>query len=241
MIEVIINKMDLQHFAEFKQTLPEGFSAIEANSGSADFSFKDQQVKFTWLRLPREPKITVSYKIQVSEHAKGKFKLPGQFIYIYKNQRGIAGLENDIIHVFPKGQGFISKSGQNVQNLSFPPNDPKKIQCLRLKPVYSQEDNTFLVKLLVSTGSLTGASRIEEILPDKYTATAIETGGANFTFDNNKAIFTWKKKPSKKNFEIIYRVSSVNRHTSGIFISGNFYYFSDGKAVSQPVYDFEQQ
>jgi hypothetical protein len=105
-VEITINKLDLQHFAEFRQKLPNGFIAKGKQMGESDFSFKEQTVKFTWLRLPREQQIIISYEVQLNENIKGQFSLPGQFTYIYKNQRGTADLQDYKINVFTKGDSF---------------------------------------------------------------------------------------------------------------------------------------
>ena len=104
-VEITINKMDLKHFAEFSQKLPKGFTAIEKNSQSADFHFRKQFVKLVWLRLPRQAKFTVSYDIIVDTSIKGVYKLPGQFIYIYNNQRGNVYLNDLEITIKPTTKG----------------------------------------------------------------------------------------------------------------------------------------
>ncbi|RLD65518.1 MAG: hypothetical protein DRI95_08510 [Bacteroidetes bacterium] len=104
-IEITINKMDLKHFAEFSQKLPKGFTAIKKNSQSADFYFHKQFVKLVWLRLPRQAKFTVSYDIIVNASVKGVYKLPGQFTYIYNNQRGNVYLNDLEITVQPSAEG----------------------------------------------------------------------------------------------------------------------------------------
>jgi len=103
-IEITINKLDLQHFAEYKQVLPAGFVPKVKKSGGADYSFKNNTVKYTWLRLPPEQKVTVSYEVQINENIKGKYTLPGQFVYFYKNQRGNATINENMIQVFSKGE-----------------------------------------------------------------------------------------------------------------------------------------
>jgi hypothetical protein len=240
-IEITINKLDLQHFADFKQKLPEGFLAMERQSGGADFNFSNQVVKFTWLRLPRVPTITLSYDVIVKENVKGQFTLPGQFTYIYKNQRGTAILNDDKINVYPKGVAFSDNSQIQAGNLSFPPKDPRIVQCLRLKPTYSQRDNAMIVKLLVSSGSIPSAAKIEEIIPAGYFPGLIDSKNATFTFENNKVEFIWKKMPDQKNFEISYKLVPLKANTPIPVISGRLLYFSQGKDYPVPIYEIEPE
>ena len=234
-IEIVINKLDLQHFAEFKQNLPEGFTAIEKQSGSANFSFKNQVVKFTWVRLPRTPIITLTYDVLVRENIQGLQTLSGEFTYIYKNERGTAELTNDKLNVVPK-TGRTSNLNSGVSgSLTFPPNDPKRVQCLRVKPQYIDRQNAYFVKLLVSFGNVQDNVRIEENLPYGYSAGPLDGKGATFLSENNKAEFIWKKLPDQKNIEISYKLIPVTSNRIEPALSGNLIYFIDGRQLVVPV------
>jgi len=233
-IEITVNKLDLQHFAELKQKLPKGFRAIEDQSGAADFSFRDQIVKFTWLRLPRSPQLTISYDIVVGIGLKGEFNLPTQFTYIYKNQRGTTNLKDDRIRVYAPGEVFSytpreeNNNNINKNGISFPPKNPLLVQCLRIKPAFANGQKNLIVKLLVSRGTIQSAARIEENIPFGYSASLIDSKGATFSFDNNKVEFIWKKMPRNKNFEISYRLSPVSVNVQSPNITGEFAYFNGG-------------
>ncbi len=242
-VEITVNKLDLQHFAELKQKLPKGFRALEGQSGAADFSFNKQMLKFTWLRLPRAAKITVSYDILVDRNLKGEFSLPTQFTYIYKNQRGTTNLKDDRIRVYAPGEVFSYTPRKEINNnnninntgISFPPKNPNLIQCLRIKPNFSKEQNGLMVKLLVSRGAIQSAARIEESIPAGYSANLIDSKGATFSFDNNKVEFIWKRMPKEKNFEISYKLSAVSVNVQPPNITGEFAYFNGGSLQSTAV------
>lgn len=239
-LEIIVNKLDLQHFAELKQKLPEGFRAIEKQSGSAQFSFKDQMVKFTWVRFPRTPQFTISYDVVVDSNVKGNFSLPAQLTYIYKNQRGTVSLENDKIKVFAKGEVITNTPTVENNGFYYPPKNTTQIQCLRIKPFYSKESKGFVVKLLVSRGNIQSAAKIEEKIPNGYTAQLIEGKTATFTFENNKAEFIWKKMPADKNFEISYKISPNKVNPDLPVISGNFNYLIGGSFQTTAIKEVEQ-
>lgn len=240
-IEITVNKLDLQHFAELKQKLPNGFKAIEKQSGDAQFSFKDQTVKFTWVRLPRAPQFTLSYDVVVDATIKGNFSLPAQFTYIYKNQRGTATLDNDKIKVYAKGETFINNQNVVGNELSYPPKNTSLVQCLRIKPYYSKESKGFIVKLLVSRGNIQSAAKIEEKIPVGYNAQLVEGKTATFTFENNKVEFIWKKMPAEKNFEITYKLLPNKVNPQLPVINGNFnYYLVGGSIQSTEIKEVDQ-
>ena len=147
-VEITINKMDLKHFAEFSQKLPKGFTAIEKNSQSADFYFSKQFVKLVWLRLPRQAKFTVSYDIIVDISVKGVHKLPGQFTYIFNNQRGNVYL-NDLkitVHQPKGGQSLNHNKKLRSGNVQFSSSDSNLVQYLGMKPSYSKNKKNTIPK-----------------------------------------------------------------------------------------------
>ncbi len=245
-IELTLNKLDLQHFAEFKQKLPEGFRAVEKQSGAAQFTFKDQMVKFTWIRLPRNPTFTISYDVVVDATVKGNFTLPAQFTYIYKNQRGTVTVDNDKIKVYAKGEVISTTSNtkttanSDINGLFYPPKNPNLVQCLRIKPIYTKESKGFVVKLLISRGNIQSAAKIEEKIPNGYTAQVIDGKTATFAFANNKVEFIWKKMPADKNFEISYKISPNKVNPELPLLSGTFNYLINGSFQSTPIKEVEQ-
>jgi len=235
-IEININKLDLQNFAEFSQTLPAGFKAVPKNSGSANFSFKNQVVKFTWFRLPRTAIINLSYEVIVDESVYGTQSLPAKFTYIYLNQRGVAELTKDKINVVSKNTRLPKDEPTVPVDIHFPPKDPLQVQCLRPLPVYNEKLNYYTIRLWVSLGNIEGNARIKESIPAGYIATMIDGKGAAFSSENNTLQFFWTRLPSEKNFEISYKLSGVTKRGGSPSVSGNMIYLQNGKYVSVPVY-----
>jgi len=238
-IEITINKMSLKHFAEFRQKLPKGFTAVERVSQSADFHFNNQFVKLVWLRLPRQAQFKVSYDIRVDASVKGVFKLPGQFTYIYNNQRGNVYLNNLEITVYPRGQSFDFNKELRSGNFQFPPADTNLVQCLRMKPFYSKDQKSIIVKLLVSRGIVKSAAKIEEQIPEGYRASLIEAENASFSFERQKVEFIWNKLPIQKNFEISYKLSPISFNPQLPKINGSFMYLGGGQLQTSKIIELD--
>ncbi len=238
-VEITINKMSLKHFAEFRQKLPKGFTAIEKVSQSADFHFSNQFVKLVWLRLPRQSQFKVSYDIRVNASTKGVYKLPGQFTYIYNNQRGNVYLNDLEITVYPKGHSFNINKEIKSGNFQYPPTDPNLVQCLRVKPYYSKDQKSIIVKLLVSRGIVKSAAKIEEQIPEGYKASLIESGNASFSFDRQKVEFIWNKLPEEKNFEISYKLTPISFNPQLPKINGSFMYLGGGQLQSAKIVELD--
>ena len=85
MVSVAVDKGNLEEFSRFQQELPAGLTAVQENSGAADFSFDNQRVRFIWLKLPAEPSINLTYRVRVNERLKGTFKLANESSYFENN------------------------------------------------------------------------------------------------------------------------------------------------------------
>lgn len=239
-IEIIINKLNLQHFAELKQKLPQGFRAVEKSSGSAQFSFKDQMVKFTWVRLPRAPQFSVVYEVVAEPGLQPKtYEFPAQFTYIYKNQRGTAVLQYDEISVGGKVNN-LNPNNQATAGLFYPPKDPNTIQCIRVKPVYSKDIKGYAVKLLVSRGNVQSMAKIQEKIPAGFNAQLIDGKSATFSFENSRVEFIWKKMPADRNFEVSYKLFPVKSNQELSSITGNFDYLLGGSLKSYTIKEVDQ-
>ncbi len=220
-VELTIHKSSLKHYAMLEQRLPKGFSAIENQSGAANFSFKNGIVKFTWLRLPESSPLTLSYDIVVDKKMKkGKYTLPAEFVYIYRNQRGSVKLGNNVLNVYKKGD--IISTNPNL------PKDPDKIQCLRFTPEYSPERRGLIVQIMISRGNINSTAKIVETIPQGYSATKIDSKGALFRVKNNNVEFTWSKLPENKNFIVSYMLSPHKQDSPLPNITGVFRFLQNG-------------
>ncbi|MBN1251880.1 MAG: hypothetical protein JXR51_10570 [Bacteroidales bacterium] len=238
-VEITVNKLDLKHFAEFSQKLPKGFTAIEKESGSAEFSFSNQELKFVWLRLPREPKFTISFDLITDKNTTGTFNMQGLFTYIFKNQRGTAYSNSQVINIYKKGEGYNFNKELRSSNISFPPTDPNIVQCLRVKPFYSANDKSLIVKLLVSRGTIMSAAKIEENIPDGYKAEVINSKGASFAQEDKKVLFVWANLPLEKNFEVIYKLKANKINPQLPIIEGDFNYLDGSQLFVKKIIEID--
>ena len=237
-VEITVSKLNLKHYAELRQKLPKGFKAVEKESGSAEFSFSNQELKFVWLRLPREPKFTISFDIISDKNVSGTFNIQGYFTYIYKNQRGIVYSNSQVINIYRKGESYdFNKELRG--SLNYPPTDTKLVQCLRVKPFYSTDSKSLIVKLLISRGAVLSAAKIIENIPKGYKAELINSKGASFVQENEKVMFVWPKLPVQKNFEVIYKLKPNSLNPAIPIINGIFNYFLGSDIVEKKIVEID--
>ncbi len=85
-VELTINKDNLNGFAYLQQYLPEGFSATPIETHGAKFVFENELARFMWVELPKESSFKISYKIKTTVAYSGLKTLNGEFSYIENDQ-----------------------------------------------------------------------------------------------------------------------------------------------------------
>ena len=230
-IEIVLKKHDAESFARFQQKLPRGLTAEVVKNQNASFAFDDQTVKFIWLRLPAENEITIAYKIKVDERLKGSFSIDGLFSYIDGNDRKSVNLESKSITIRPStsvNQNLIVDISEFQQTVPY--QTPisfmaSNVKCVRQAPLFTDEGNVLLVNILVNRGSAEKFAKIEEDIPNGYTAEVISTRDAIFTFKDQKAKFLWMNLPPEPRFVVNYKLSPIDgTGTTKLPIKGTFSY-----------------
>jgi hypothetical protein len=231
MVQVTINKGDLNGFSRFQMELPAGITATNMSSANADFSFKDQKVRLIWLRLPPEGTLSFSFNIHCDERLKGIFDLNGKFSFIDNNER-------KTIDILPKSV-TINPSTTIDPNLivdirEFGRMNASKgpatgtVVCIRQKPIWSASNKNYIVTLLVNKESLKKFAKIEETVPSGFTAMSLDSKDGIFTFKDNKAKFLWMNLPVDPYFTISYKLIPA-QGTTNPEILGTFSYILDDK------------
>ncbi|HRX30346.1 MAG TPA: SPOR domain-containing protein [Tenuifilaceae bacterium] len=230
-VEVILNKSTVNGFARFQQTLPLGLTAELVEASNADFSFDDQNIKLVWLRLPDQKQIKIIYRVKVDERLKGNFTLNGLFSYIDNNERKSTSTKTENITITPSSRidpNLIVDINefQNIVPVQAPVSLlASNVRCIRQTPVPIGEANDQLVELLVNKGNAQKFAKIEENIPTGYSAEAIETKDAIFSFKDQKAKFLWMNLPQEPRFMVSYRLIPENgQGEATVTITGTFSY-----------------
>lgn len=237
-VEVTLNKLDFESFARFQQEIPAGLTPVPVQTANADFSFKDQKVKFIWLRLPPREEITLSYKLKVDQRLKGDFDLKGTFSYIADNERKSVDVSAQNITITPSStiDPNLIVDIKDFKNLVTPTTAEKppmaQVKCIRQIPYTGIEDNEYMVNLLVNKGDKEKFAKIQETVPDGYKAVSVENKDAIFTFKDQTVKFLWMNLPSDPYFVVSYKLVPDNGVTEKPNLDGTFSYIQDDNTVS---------
>jgi len=241
-VNVTVNKGKVAEFAQFRQDLPYGFSAMAVNSANANFSFQDQIVRLTWLRLPDDDEIVFTYKIVANERLTGRVDLSGRFTYIDNNERKTVEQQPRLLAITPSSNvnpamlvdvndyakiasiEAIAKAGKTV--------------AFRQQPTWVEDDRIFLVTLLVNKDQVQKFAKIEETVPAGYTAASIDSRGGIFTYKDQMAKFIWMDLPAEPFFTVMYKLipeEGTVIDQQAMRIAGEFSYMVNDRTFSSVI------
>ncbi len=207
-IEISINKGDVEGFAKLQLDLPEGFIAEAADTYGASFTFSDQKVKFIWMSLPQEQVFTVSYKLRALPTAIGTKVIRGTFSYIKNNQRIDYDMQNKLVDVSNGASSAVASNTGDGQ-----------MQCRRT--ITEIAKGSYLVKVEVTNATNQGFVKIRETIPAGFEASESESAGAIVTIDKGALKYVWFDAPQSKDYSIVYR---LNGGMGDPLITGSFSY-----------------
>lgn len=237
-VDITITKSNLQGFSRFQVDLPAGITATNVSSANADFSFKDQKVRYIWLRLPDEPTITISFNLKCYERLKGNFDLVGKFSYIDNNERKNIDLIPQAMAIVPSPSidPNLLVDIKDFGKVALPQigSSAGQVACVRQKPAWSDVNKEFMVNILVNKESLKKFAKIEEVVPAGFTAVNVDSKEGIFTFKDNKAKFLWMNLPADPYFTVSYKLIPAKGTTTAKIpsMSGIFSYIVDDKTLS---------
>jgi hypothetical protein len=241
-VRITLKKASLEGFSRFQQNIPAGLTATSGISSNADFTFSDNRVRLIWLRVPGTDEFTVSYKVQVDEKLKGTFELSGKFSFIENNERKSVDVDPVAVSIIPSPQvdPSLIVDIKDYEKVSVPygrtaSEEAANIACIRQKP-YPGTAGEYIINILVYKETTRNFAKIEESVPPGYTAVALDTKDAIFTFKSQKVKFLWMNLPVNPYFTVSYRLIPKNKASlPPPSITGAFSYLIEERTISVPV------
>ena len=196
-VTLTVHKGKQTGFARLQQFLPKGFTAEAIDTKKAQFINDEESAKFIWISLPADEVFSVSYKVKVSDNIDGKQVVNGLFYYIQDEKTQKLAL--DPIEI------TVSNSAIEAQNR---PNVERKL--ISVNP----DKGEYRVELTIHPNQETSGAQFIDDIPVNFNASAIETFGSTFTFEGQKAVFSWTTFPTESSFTISYLVHSSSSKTA---------------------------
>jgi Uncharacterized protein conserved in bacteria len=243
-VSVEVSNAEMQGIARFMQTLPYGITIEPAECANSDFEFTNQTLKLMWFSLQKNNSLKFSYKVVTHANIKGSLILNGSFVFINSNNVHTTATAKDVVveitpapNVSPANvvdlKNFKSKPAPE-NNLTFIPATQQmeslKMPSKALRQVsYDAKTDSYLVSVLLDKGKANKYAKLEETIPQGYTAESVETRGGVFDYSNGKVKFLWLDLPSQPRFLVSYRLKPKSKQADGkeVTISGYFAFMID--------------
>ena len=237
-VDFTLDKGQLESFSRLMQELPAGLTAKSVNTANADFSFHDQKVRFIWLKMPESNQIKVSYTISVDERLKGTFDLGGKFSYINNNERLSVDIPSKTISITPSStvdQALIVdiKDFKNLLINKAPLGN--MVFCIRQKPEREGAGKNLIVNILVNKDEKQKFAKIEETIPNGFTAVNVDSKEGIFTVEGNKVKILWMTMPTDPHFIITYKLVPSGKTSANVAIKGTFSYLNEDKTIIRNI------
>jgi len=237
-VNVVIQKGTLEEFSRFQQEIPAGLTASAVNSGTADFSFDKQRLRFIWLKLPAQEEINISYKVMVDERLKGEFAISGEFSYVENDERKSVELKSGPVIIQPSTtvdanlQVDISEYDKVLSAEKTTQEARYDISCIRQTPYKTTTGNELIVKLLIYKKGMNKFAKIEEQVPAGFEAKSMDTKDGIFTFKDGLVKFVWMNLPAESGFVVSYRlVPASAKSPVTAAIKGQLSYIDEGRNI----------
>lgn len=94
-------------------------------------------------------------------------------------------------------------------------------------PASANPDSEFTVELTIKKGSTAGFAKLQQELPEGFTAVEDKSNGASFTFSNQSVKFIWMSLPNDSEFKVTYKVKVAEGISGDQSIAGKFSYVTD--------------
>jgi len=242
LVSVEIEKGNLEEFSRFQQELPAGFTAVQENSGAADFSFDNQRVRFIWLKLPAQANLSFSYKVKVQERLKGNLILFGEFSYVENNERRSVVIDKKSINILPSPdiaaaeqvdiKDFAAIMAAEQEDVA----SSIEVTAIRQVPYPSKTGNDIMVHILVYKKSMNKFAKIEETIPEGFEAKSMESADGLFTFKDGVAKYVWMNLPEEPGFKVSYRlIPEAGKTLNDLGIDGVLSYIQEGRNIEVKV------
>lgn len=222
-VTITLKKQSIDGFAKVEQELPVGFENAEPiETQGATFTFKDQKVKFIWMALPPSEEISVSYKVKTSATISGNYTVTGRFSYINNNER----TNMDV----PTVTGKVAEEVSDNKAIT----EPEKTEEPEVKvPSFSAERSIkkidakqFEVSINLKAENVGNFAKMEEIIPEGFSASELNSNGGMFSFLDGKVKITWMSFVTG-NSSVSYRLTAKENTYGAFSVSGKVNYIAN--------------
>ncbi|HKL39926.1 MAG TPA: hypothetical protein VJ894_04565 [Cryomorphaceae bacterium] len=204
-VTVEIDKSDVSGFAKYQITVDGGINIEVVESAGASFTFNNGKAKFIWMALPSTEEFVISYRILTTGAAQGKKALDSRFSYIYENERKNHDVATHYINVGTAGDQMAESADETKEGSHM----GKEVFALADRQIRPDGVNQWRVTIDIEKEGLTGFAKIEETIPEGYTAIDFKSSGAVFSSMDEVIKYIWYDIPESDVVTVSYKLLPV--------------------------------
>jgi len=233
-VRVKFDKSDVTGFAKFQITVDDGLNIEVVESAGASFTFNNGKAKFIWMALPANEEFTISYRLKTTGAANGRKALDSRFSYIYENERKNRDVPTHYINV-----GNVPETISDAVDDTLEEKETiSEAYVSANRQIVSDGLNQWKVQVEIEKIGLTGFAKIEETLPEGYTAIDFKSSGAVFSSLDDEIKYIWYDIPENETVTIAYKLLPVIAQNGKMpEISGTFSYLEGEETMEIPIAD----
>lgn len=234
--EITVKPNGETKFMRYSLLLPNGWNAEEVNSDGGTFKFSKQSASVQWLSVAGRTELKISMRITVAADASGDVSLTNKLSHPVDNQAKNIDLDPVVISIVPATASTTYNATHNVPDSTAKPLAEVTIE--RVVPTDAVTNGEFVVSITIHKEDMTSFGKIEDTLPEGFTAKLLKSDGADFKFENGVARFGWYAgMPKKSTLNVQYKVVVSPDMNGNQPISGHFSYVENekGKVISVPT------
>jgi len=226
---------NIRGYAVFSQKFPAGFYVKEIESSEAEFSYENNLLTITWLRIQTDPKVTVLYEVSPMYGITGDFKFSGNLTYMINGNQGIFDLKECTLKVISEKIKTVTNtsSEENSVVLLQKNNLPQDLSCKR-EQIFNSKKNEYVIEVTIKKEG-GGSYNLVEQLPKGFSFFEFSNGGANVSRGKDKVSFLWKSIPDTKEIRVKYTLIPENSNIGDPKIYGKLSVLRNGELINVPV------
>lgn len=142
----------------------------------------------------------------------------------------------------PKDTGNTSPAVTVIPTTVTPPPTPipsttneSSIVTRTLSSTTVEEAGDVNVSITIHRGNISGFAKLEEIIPNGFTATEGEKQNSTFKFEDGKVKYVWLSLPSDSVFTVTYKLTALSTVSGQQTINGKFFYLENNERQATSI------
>ena len=252
-VTVTVEKGELTGFAKLQLDLPPGLTITAVETKGASFTFADQKAKFIWMALPSTPSFKITYTLTAQADASGPKQIAGRLSYIENNERKTYDLPTSTVDLGAGGKTAAIPAArvEELDEDAINSNDLVSAgggapatglmlavldQASGVAPIQGAggvsgtrtitpiSETEMTVEVVVTKGDIRGFGKLQESVPEGFTAIEKTSDEAIFTAQDRTIKFVWLNLPARNTITVVYKLRANSRSEGLYAIDGEFGY-----------------